>query len=180
MPKASGKMLEIRFEPIIPKDRNWPVSKWERFEKELWTYLDKDLGYTLTKEFEKTTKNWNHAPKYEKKVYRRYSSQIALHVYPSGRYTTQWRRVSAGVRGHQIVPRQDNASGKLHFQESYTPHTRPGGKWGGPGRKYGTWRHPVLVNWPGIKPRHFAKEIAKKIEKRAGREIQAIASKVFR
>ncbi len=74
-------------------------------------------------------------------------------------------RVSEGVKGRVIVPRSNNPTGKLHFQEHYTPHTRPGGKWGGSGARSGDWITARSTNWPGIKARKFNEIIGQKRER---------------
>jgi hypothetical protein len=176
-----AKSLFIRFDPIIPRDRDWPTSKWTQYEKALWNYLDDNLGQDMTKEFDKTIENWSHKPVIEKTVYWRYHYQMALWVRPAGKNSLRWKRISTGVRAHDIVAH--NPSGRLHFKRFYTPHTTPDGKWGGSGHRYGPYVHPTMVpagKWKGIKARHFAKKIKKKFQPRVFRDVQKIANRIFR
>ena len=80
-------------------------------------------------------------------------------VYPEGEI---YKYVTGGTRKNYPIPKLSNTKAKtLRFQEHYTPRTKPGGKYGGPGRKSGAFVFRKRVIHPGIKARNFENEIAR-------------------
>lgn len=74
-----------------------------------------------------------------------------------------WKSLDTkGTRPHVIVPKRQG--GRLAFQTSYQPHTRPIGRSGGPGRATGPTVFARKVNHPGFPPRQFSKTINKRLK----------------
>lgn len=67
-----------------------------------------------------------------------------------------------GIRPHVIRPKKQG--GVLAFQAGYQPKTRPIGRSGGPGRATGPMVFAKQVNHPGFPPRHFSREINKRLK----------------
>lgn len=75
-----------------------------------------------------------------------------------------WKALDkTGVRPHIIRPKKPG--GVLAFQAGYQPHTRPIARSGGPGRASGPIVTTRFVNHPGFPPRHFSREIGKRLER---------------
>jgi len=166
----------IRIEPIIPAEKNFPLNRWDRFEKLVTAYMTGPLDKMLVDEFNKTIKNWTAPPRFVSTFTRPRGVMWQLTVDPKGPGTLKWTRVSGGVRGHRIVPR---GPWLLRFQHDYKPHTKPGGKWGGPGSRSGQWVQTPETRWPGIKAREFSLEIKKRKEKIIRAQFEAILRKAF-
>lgn len=67
-----------------------------------------------------------------------------------------------GTRPHIIRPKNKKA---LAFTSGYTPHTRPIGRSGGPGRATGERVVTKQVNHPGYPPRKFSDTINKRLRR---------------
>lgn len=165
----------IRIEPIVPAEKEYPLNRWTRFEKLCVAYMSGPLNKMLIDEFNKTIKNWDAPPTFIGTFSRPRGVSFQLVVDPKGPGTLKWTRVSGGVKGHRIKPR---GPWLLNFQPKYKPHTKPGGKWGGPG-SYEGHAQAAEVKWPGIKPREFSLEIKKDKEKEIRTAIEAIIRKAF-
>ena len=73
-----------------------------------------------------------------------------------------WKALDqTGTRPHVIKPKQDG--GRLRFQTNYQPHTRPIGRFGGPGQATGDIVYSKGVNHPGFPPRKFSEKINKRL-----------------
>lgn len=85
-----------------------------------------------------------------------------------------WRALDKkGTKPHTIRPKTlgPGFGGRLAFQINYSPHTRPIGRSGGPGRATGPKVYARQVNHPGFAPRHFSRVIGKKLDKRFTKAI---------
>lgn len=173
-----GKVA-VKFEVLLPKDRDFPQKKFDKFEREAEQYMRGPLISLLRSEFEATVENWKHRPDFKITYSTPYNTRKQVTVELAGRYSLNWQRVSSGTRAHAISAKNVPT---LSFQPFYTPHTRPGGKvfWGGPGTDSGDYVHPTTVFNPGIKPRHFSHEIARQNEEKIIGELKKIAEKAFK
>lgn len=78
-----------------------------------------------------------------------------------------WKALDkTGTRPHTIRPKTlgPGFGGALRFQSGYSPKTRPIGRSGGPGRATGPVVFARQVNHPGFPPRHFSREINKRLK----------------
>lgn len=168
--------VKIRVEPILPSGK-FPSQQHDLFVKLATNYLRGDLKNRLTKALLETTRNWTHKPTFQSKVNT--VNGLSLLVYPDARTKSSriWIYVHEGTRPRTIRAR---LAPRLTVQ-SYNPHTKRGGRWGGPGNRHGEISYPkVVVNWPGIDKRDFSKEIASRQERQIRRDIQNIVRKAFR
>lgn len=111
----------------------------------------------LKRAFSKRVSNWGSKPEFAGYFSRRGKDGYALLVSPRGGNAEKWKWVSGGTSAHGIDAVN---SPVLRFQKFYEPRTRPGNRYGGPGRKYGPWQNVKSVQHPGIKPRDFEQHIA--------------------
>jgi hypothetical protein len=174
-PEKTGKTMPIliKFQPILPK-KKFPTATWERLEKALKGYMQSDLSNMLKGDMEETVEGWSGKPSFTAKYSEPFKTQMQVFVSPSGQYKLRWIRISAGVEGHTITPRR---APRLRFQQNYTPHTQPGGKWGGSGMRSGPTITASQVEWPGIKAREFSKWIAEKRKVKIMRDVQSIVKR---
>lgn len=83
-----------------------------------------------------------------------------------------WRALDrTGTRGPYPIPKKIEPGKRLAFRTNYQPHTRPIGRFGGPGQATGPLIRPVQVTHPGIKPRKFSEKINKALRKRFEKAI---------
>lgn len=167
--------VKIVITPILPKG-NYPLDKYEKFEKLLEAYLRGNATRVLRGDFEKTTKGWHSKPSFVAIYSKPYGTRQQLLVMPKGSGTTKWARVSNGTRSRTI--RAKSAYGMV-FPRYYIPKTTPGGKYGGPGRKWGPEVLTQVVRNHKIEPREFSKKIAKKREKDILNAVTGILRKAF-
>lgn len=179
--------FSIKIIPILPKNKDFPMNQWATFEKLLEVYMRGKLANDLKKDMDKTTEKWSHAPTMSTRFTRPHRD-FWLTVLPSGRNTLLWKRVSRGTKPHMIVARgivgkkgYFGRPGKVElvFPREYDPHTTPGGKTGGPGRRYGDIVRVPSVSHPGIEPRHFEEHIIAKRKNGIVRSIALIARQAF-
>ena len=172
-----SQMIRMRIEAILPKERTYPQSRFNQLIDELEGYMQGPLQRTLTRKFDETTQGWRHRPDFSSEFSRPYNGNgLQLWVRPKGPYTTQWSRVSLGTG-----PREIRSDSLMVFQPDYDPKTRPGGHYGGPGRKSGPVirTHVVGTIKPHrIEPRKFSEQIKHEEEKRIISDVQALALKV--
>ena len=166
----------MRIKAELPKG-DYPLDRWDRFERQATWYLKTHAGPMLRRDFELKVQGWSHKPRFSQKVKRNISGKIQLDVFPTGLNTKIYAGVTLGTRARTIhakrVPR-------LRFQRDYTPHTTPGGRVGGPGLKSGPWISKKSVQHPGIAARKFEEAIAKKREKKLVTDIHRIIIRTFR
>lgn len=161
----------MRITPILPKG-DFPLGQFMKFEKLTTNYLRGELRRTLIGDFGKTIQNWAGKPGFTGKTTT--GITLSLHVYPTGPHAVKWARLDAGVPGRLIV-----SKGKPLTIQSYTPHTRPKGKWGGPGKRFGAITYAKQAQWPGIRSREFSKIIAKRREAKIVSDVHRLVRKAF-
>ena len=110
-------------------------------------------------EFKSVVLDWKGKPRFIAKMGDK-DGDFVLSVRPAGKDAKKWNWVSRGTKGPYKI-RAKNAK-TLAFRTGYKPRTKPGGTFGGPGVASGPWRTPVEVTHPGIEPRHFEENIAKR------------------
>lgn len=171
--------VKVIVEPIKPARDDMPDRQISRYLKKLEGYFKGELAKDVKREFKKTTKNWDNGPEFVSEISAPYGTRLQLWVRPKGRYTTKWQRVSDGTAPHLIRAKRRPT---LSFQPNYTPHTKPGGSYGGPGRKSGEYIHPKVVRHPGIEARKFSEEIsqAEDWERKVSSKASRLARSTFR
>lgn len=160
--------------PIYANPKNFPVNKFRRLERKLKSYLLTDAGPMLKKDMEATTQNWRGAPVFVVKYSEPYGTRMQIDIYPTGRNTLKWKRVSEGT-GPRIISAKP---GKVMiFPQNYDPKTTPAGRYGGPGRKYGPIQYRKAV-YHSTAPRKFTVKIKEKREKKIVSDVNRIVYKV--
>ena len=119
-----------------------------------------EIGKRITQDYEKTTRTWNHKPRFLTEVNTR-SGQYEVMV---GTDDEIYGYVDQGTRAHEI--RAKNAK-YLRFWSKSTPKTTPGHIGSGAGSKGGDLTFRQRVWHPGTKARRFSEQIQKKAEKYA-------------
>lgn len=167
----------IKIVPIkLP--RGYPKSSFDKWDKAIKFYMSQPLAKMLVGDMYETVENWEHAPSFTGEFSEIYNgARYRLLVMPKGQYTTRWSRVSEGVQGHPITPKRRSV---LRFREKYTPYTKPGGRWGGPGQRSGGYVRKLSVNWPGIEPRKFSRIIADRRTDKVIADINKITMEAFK
>lgn len=145
----------------------------DKLDRELRGVLKSKISPMVIREFKKTIRGWKNKPLFRDRVIIT-ANFIKVIVFPSGINRDQYIWVHDGVKARTIIPRADNVLGRLSFQTDYAASTRPGMVWSRSNTRSGPWVHPTFVNWPGIEPRHFSKEIARdpNILKEFRREVE--------
>lgn len=164
----------IIIEPINANPKNFPANRINKLINRLERHLTNDVGPMLRNDFKKTVQNWKAPPTFEQTVKRPYGTRLQLEIFPKGRGTLKWKRVSLGT-GPRII-RAKTPRG-MRFQRNYTPKTTPSGRYGGPGKKHGPWVKAFKVKHT-IKPRLFATKIKNNRERKIVRDIQGIVRRV--
>ena len=141
--------------------------------------MDTEVKPHFVKEFDKVVANWKHNPEFKgmKKIT---ADKITVSIFPS-KFKDIWGYVTKGTRPHII--RAKNArtlAFKWGGKGSYSPKTRPGGKFGGPGTSSGPMIFPKRVKHPGSKAREFEKVIAQKNKKWFSSTMENIWRRVIR
>lgn len=142
-----------------------------------------NVGRLHVQEREKVVADFEHKPEfgYEVKVT---PGQVTLEILlkNDGEQVSEgftigqlWKSLDkTGVKPHVIRPKRQG--GVLAFQSggpgSYQPHTRPVARSGGPGRvNRGETVFRKQVNHPGFPPRHFSREINKRLKPAFGKAV---------
>lgn len=161
--------------PILPNP-NFPKNVGDGLLRDLEVWLKGRAARTLTTAFMDTVDGWEHKPSFPADYSEPFGTQMEIYVHPQGAGMTNWQRVSDGTGPRQIVSRK----GIMHYQTEYSPHTKPGGSYGGPGSRGGEWRHSRTIKNHRIEPREFSKEIAKKYGARLVAEAEAMIAKALK
>lgn len=136
--------VRIRIKPIQPEE-NFLTKLFGEYTTRIVSALRLRIAPMLQAEMQKWTRGWDTQVQFRGRV-RIQATQIRLDVGPFGRGKQIWIYVTGGTSRHTIAPRNYPF---LSIKKGYTPHTRPGGGYGGPGayagpyfRVYGTVDHP--------------------------------------
>lgn len=171
--------VKIRIEGIFPDPKTYPDKKLERAIASLKDYLIDDAGDMLQKDMESTVEGWSHQPTFPVVYNEPYGTQMQIFVTVAGKYSTNWKRISGGTESRVIRARP----GKMMvFPAEYAPHTQPGGKWGGPGNRYGDIVRTSVVGTRKlhrIEPREFSKVIVDRRENKIRRDVNLVIKKAL-
>lgn len=146
MPKVAFR--QVRSRGSLPN--------WDEVIKEVNRMIDQKTKPELIQLFNWIVANWHNKPTFRarKRVTRQ---ALTIYVYPTGEEAKIWGYVSGGTRPHQIAAKR---ALRLKFKTGYMPKTLPRQPYfKGPGKAYGPWRAPLVVNHPGNEPRDFEGEI---------------------
>ena len=141
--------------------------------------MDAEIKPHFVKEFDKVVANWKHNPEFKasKKIT---ADIITVNVFPS-KFKDIWSYVTKGTRPHKIrAKRARTLAFNWGGKGSYSPKTRPGGKYGGPGRSSGPMIFPFEVNHPGSEAREFEKIIAQQNKKWFSSTMENIWRRIIR
>lgn len=147
--------------PIYANPKTFPASQLSKLDKKLTRYMRDQIGPKIKRDMEATTVNWRGAPVFVCKYSEPYNTRKQVDIFPTGRNTLKWMRVSEGT-GPRIISAKPGSM--MVFPKEYMPKTTPGGRYGGPGRKYGPIVKAKTVRH-SIAPRHFTLKIKEKREK---------------
>jgi hypothetical protein len=124
------------------------------------------------KEFERTTRTWDHKPKFE--ATRDLSSSSAVSIYV-GTNDRVWNWVDEGTAKngpYLILPRKPG--GRLAYQSEFSPKTSPGVLDSVAGGKSGDVVVRPFVIHPGVRARNFSVQIAREMEPKFKRELEDV------
>ena len=132
----------------------------------------RDFGKEIKKEFEETTKTWDHKVNFE--ILRSISSKWGTVEVAVLTDDEIYGYVNEGTRPHIIRPKK--RGGKLVFKwggpGSYAAKTTPGVIGSTSGGQSGSTVAFPYVNHPGTKARNFSKIIKKKMEPRFKKKME--------
>lgn len=176
-----SQMIGIKLEAILPKDKNYTMTQFDRLMGDLSKYMQGPLARKMKGEFNKTVQGWTQKPTFVAIFTKPYNgARLQLWIKPTGRGTTNWSRISIGTGPRQIVSHK----GPMTFNTEYDPKTTPFGDWNGSGRRYG----PVVYNRMvvgtvkphRIRPRKFSEWVKQRNEKGIISEMTVVAGKAIR
>ena len=160
--------------PITPSAQSMPGRKGKRMLGKIEKYLKKDAGPLLVRDMEKTVAGWRGKPSFVFVYSELFGTQMQIKVFPKGRHTLKWKRISQGT-GPRVITAK-NPGGLMVFPQDYIPKTTASGRYGGPGRKYGpTVRKRSVVH--EIEPREFSAIIVDNREPKLVSDITKIVRK---
>src|SRR5512139_146620 len=165
----------IVIRPILPKDPQFFVKAGEELVAQVTATLTGPVAKTLKSAQEEFIRDWEHAPNIDMTLNVQ-KTQIKLWVGPKGTNKRYWVFVSEGTRGATYGPK---SASTLSVRLGYDARTKPGGRTGS-GRYSGPFIRSMSVNWPGIKPREFEKQVVKKHEKSIVMLVGRTVEKVLR
>lgn len=165
----------IKIDGILPDPDHLPKEA-EKVHAALKGWLMTEALRTIAREYDKTTQGWKERPAFPGKYSEPYGTQMELYVYPAGKGVTNWHRVSDGTGPRMLV----SGKGIMKFQPGYIPRTMPGGPYGGPAYRFGTWRSARQVGPHKILPRKFSEDVKKQVETKLQAEARAIIAKALK
>lgn len=131
------------------------------------------VGNAIKKDFEATTKTWNHKPSFTVDVSTKGQGPAVLVGTSDEIYTY----VNEGTKPHAIFPRKAKV---LRFQGGYKAKTSPGNIGSSAGGASGPTLFRPFVQHPGTKARKFDEVIAKKWQPLFKKEMQAAMAEATR
>lgn len=160
--------VEVRMEPIVPKNRDFPENLYSRLEASLAVAMQGPIRQKIEGDLYGRAVGWAHRITFKSTYNTRASALgltgVSLTTVPFGTNKRFWVYVSAGVKSHPIRPRQAPLLRIRGGIGGYAAHTRPGGYAGGRGNYNddATFYAKYIRNWPGIEPREFEKWVVNK------------------
>lgn len=163
--------MRIEVKITLPKDR---------FERRRWidAIANKQRSVSMPKLrnlFKQTVFGWAQKPDFGWSV-KKSSSEVALHVYPSGSYSDIWNLVNQGSPPHRI-PRSGFT--RMSFRTGYRAATRPGSLQSGRKYRSGPYRTAyVIEKHPGFEGRKFTELIRDEFDKTFRDDMQQAINEV--
>jgi len=154
----------------------WRALDVKEIEAEVYKELDRE-GDIFIRQYEATTRTWNHKPKFWKTVGRS--------AYKAGvrAYTDDWiyQLVDYGARKKGWwIPKSANPKRRLSFRAGYKAKTTPRVIGSHQGGASGAWVHTYKRIWhKAHKPREFTAEILKRRASPFAKNIQAAITRGF-
>lgn len=131
------------------------------------------VGNAMKRDFEETTKTWNHKPIFTVDVSTKGQGPAVL----VGTDNEIYRFVNDGTKPHDIFPKRGKV---LRFQSGYSAKTSAGVIGSGGGGASGPTLFRPYVRHPGTKARKFDEAIAKKWQPRFKQEMQEAMAEATR
>lgn len=163
-------MVKIEMTLKKPPASQMPDAGWDRTRQNVELALQGPVGKLVRDSFEKRVKNWDTKVTFKSK-FKAGPRRSRLDTGPYGRNRRIWEWVSGGTYPHPIHPVKAK---KLTVQD-YSPKTKPGGVYGGPGSRTGSVSCLSFVHNLGIKARNFEDDIGREVED----EVLTILSKAI-
>jgi hypothetical protein len=163
----------ILIEPVNASPKDFPINTLRKVSRNLRGYLEKDLSRMLLKDMNATTEGWQEAPTMVAEVTAPFGTRLQLVVFPKGRGTLKWKRISEGTGPRTIRAKTPRG---MRFRRDHDPKTTASGKYGGSGRYSGPWVTAFEVTHR-IEPRKFSVLIMKRREKKIRKDVQKIVHK---
>jgi hypothetical protein len=158
--------VAIKIQAILPDDE----IAIKNLERNVEAALRGPAKRIMKKEMNKTVKNWDTPIQMVGRYSNIKGAVGSMLVFPRGEGRRFWAILDQGAKGRTIAAVNAPA---LRYRPGYAPKTRPGGRWGGSGRRSGPLITAKSVNWPGIEARNFEKEVAKNVEPELVKIVQA-------
>jgi hypothetical protein len=165
-------MINIKFEPIVPRDPKLIINV-ARLEKELVSALDRTTRI-IKRDFQSTVRTWSTQPFFERKGARKIFGTLKQTVKTDDKI---YFFVDQGTTRHWVGPRSAKA---LRFQSGYKAKTRLGVIGSRAGGAFGPFVGSKGHWVKGIAARKFAKTIAKRRQRLLRREVATAFSRSFR
>lgn len=128
------------------------------------------VGNAMKKDFESTTKTWNHKPTFTVDVSTKGQGPAVL----VGTSDEIYGYVNDGTKPHDIYPKKAKV---LRFQSGYSAKTSPGVIGSSSGGASGPTMFSRHVRHPGTKARNFDETIEKKWQPKFKREMEEAMAK---
>lgn len=156
--------IQIKFEPIVAKRRNYPVDIVDRLELFMGDALNGPIRRALIKSFEARVIGWQHRPSFGSLGGVKFRDRggpgnltgMSITIGPKGTNKRFWVFVSVGTKPHPISPKRGKF---LRIRGGYQPHTRKG-RFGGAGLYVGDVNFVKFVPEQHIEGRGFERDIA--------------------
>lgn len=138
----------------------------DKMRLELLTAMN-EIGEGVKKDFERTTKTWNHKVKFV--IVKAIPTNLGRVEILVGTDDPIYRYVNEGTKEHIILPKKAT---RLRFKGTYTAKTQPGVIDARPGGSSGEDVFSMGVIHPGNKARNFDDAIAKHWQIRMKRRME--------
>jgi hypothetical protein len=154
-----GEIMALVWKAIKPqrlKDKGFRLTLINKARK---------IGNAMKRDFEATTKTWNHKPVFTVDVSTKGQGPAVL----VGTNSEIYGYVNDGTKPHDIYPKRAKV---LRFQGGYSAKTSPGVIGSGAGGSSGATVFSRGVRHPGTKARNFDEVIARKWQTRFRAEME--------
>jgi hypothetical protein len=141
---------------------NRKFNKGDQIVARLRRALHNQVKPRVRQQFLVIVANWRHNVQFPARNIDT-ADVIGFFMHPGGAGAQIYAWVTEGTEGPYPIPKTPKVRGTLAYQVGYTPKTRPGGRFGGPGTHFGSWTHPKQVTHPGIAAREFEESVARDV-----------------